>query len=229
MLDGLRFIYQDNKLIPEKAKTSCEQEIAQPPIIVECNGAQDAFIGEEIQDQQDLQDVEPTESASLALAKDAAMNRMVDDLVGRDHELDVLPKKAGNLPHTPPAQTFEETALIDETSYGLAQLTGSEVIDMMQGSSQKSAKTDPKVAQFHSKFSPNLSPPIRTVPYLPSLPDQSSIWNPSHEASTPTSPLTLSGSRSLTGPGTGTPAHSRSHSLHSSMAQQLSTEQHQLF
>ncbi|KAF1952121.1 hypothetical protein CC80DRAFT_552553 [Byssothecium circinans] len=134
----------------------------------------------------------PSESASTTIARDSAMNRMVDDLVGVDDVLDPLQEEDENLPPTPPEQTFEDTTMVSSTAFGPASFCITDLVTSVQNYKKPSG-------------SPSLATPVFSTPmnrvgstnsvlgpaHLPSLPDgytnSASIWNRS--TPTPASPM----------------------------------------
>ncbi|KAF2641842.1 hypothetical protein P280DRAFT_479110 [Massarina eburnea CBS 473.64] len=154
------------------------------------------------EDQKSYSVAAPSESASTTLAKDSAMNRMVDDLVGMDDALEPLPEEDENLPPTPPEQTFEDTAYVSETANGLAAFSINDLVNSVQN--YKKPSGSPAVAL------PMLSTPMNRVAStnsvrgpanLPSLPDgqsnSASIWNRHYD--TPTASPLMANSTDMRG------------------------------
>lgn len=111
------------------------------------------------------------------------MNRMVDDLVG--DSLDPLPEEDENIPPTPPEQTFEDTALVTDTGYGLGTLTVQDFVSSVRNykpMATSPAPITPLLATPMHRIASTSS--IRQPAHLPSLPDvhynNGGVWNPSH-------------------------------------------------
>ncbi len=155
-----------------------------------------------------------TEPAAVPISKDIDMTRMVDNLVGQDDALDILPEKQHSIPPTPNGQSFEDAMVAQNTTYGAIQLSAG---DYVQPGQKSSHVREP--AELMTNFAqPTRSPPIRTLPYIPSLPDQPSIWSPHHDSSGPSSPLLGVNSRmSPARYGINGSGHSRNQSLNSSV------------
>ncbi|KAH7128499.1 hypothetical protein B0J11DRAFT_578697 [Dendryphion nanum] len=198
-LDGHRFFYREEGLPSELLASPNNRPDGSPSIIHEPMDIplfpQEAPIPE---DQKSFSVTAASESASTTLAKDNAMNRMVDDLVGADDGLDPLPEEDENIPPTPPEQTFEDTALVTDTSYGINTFNINDIVNSVRN--YKPLATSP------GPMTPLLSTPmnrvastssIRQPAHLPSLPDAhyngGSIWNPSHGTPGPSSPLLPNG------------------------------------
>lgn len=165
-----------------------------------------------VTDDQVSHGVAPSETASVAISKDAAMNRMVDDLLGPEDGLDPLPEEDENIPPTPPEQTFEDTALINDHSYGITPATVGDYVNMVRNYSQASC-----TPEGHHRNS-TASPAVRNLPSLPPLPNTSDIWSKTYEPplhSAPAVPPGLNvGSATL---GRQSISHSRHASLNNSM------------
>ncbi|KAF2138144.1 uncharacterized protein K452DRAFT_277928 [Aplosporella prunicola CBS 121167] len=205
-LDGMRFIYQEAG-IPSQllASPGDKSERAVPVEIVDVPRMQNNGV---IPDDQTSYGVAPSETASVTISKDAAMNRMVDDLLGPEDGLDPLPEEDENVPPTPPEQTFEDTALINDSSYGITPLNAGDYVNMVRNYSQSACTPENTYVN-----NATASPAMRNLPTLPSLPDQSGIWSKnyeSHAPSTPVIPPGFSMHHSSMG------RHSISHSRHAS-------------
>ncbi|KAK8152900.1 hypothetical protein BKA80DRAFT_314064 [Phyllosticta citrichinensis] len=179
VLDCLRFVYQEDG-IPSQllASPSNNAETAVPiesPHIDIPGGAGP------INDDQ-VSHAAPSETASNAMSKDAAMNRMVDDLLGPEDGLEPLPEEDENIPPTPPEQTFEDTALINDGSYGITPLTATDYVNMVRNYSQASCTPD----RMHRNST--ASPAVQHFPSLPSLPDHSGIWNKNYSMTSHNTP-----------------------------------------
>jgi len=146
------------------------------------------------------------------------MNRMVDDLVGSEDGVEHFGED--NMPPTPPEQTFDDTTLVNDSTYGLPSLSVVDSVTMAQTFTPKSATSNPSSALFPTRPSLSPPPPIRQLPAIPLLPDQSSIWGVGGEsASNPASPFLHHATGSIESPphfSNMTRSHSRQHSGHSS-------------
>jgi hypothetical protein len=152
------------------------------------------------------------EPISIISASDAAMNRMVDDLVGPDDGTDQRVEETELIRPTRPTQAAFHMSPDNDTSYGLEQLNESDVLRVLPEDIGTISR--PTLAD-NTKQVMN-SPVIRTLPYLPSLPDESGIWNSKHDLSAPSSPLKGLRERSMSRSyGIGSSAHSRNPSLNS--------------
>ena len=127
------------------------------------------------------------EGEPMMVTTEAAMNRMVDDLVGSSDISDPLLGSKSTVPPTPPEQTFEDTVLVNGMSFGMSQSSTSISDDKATKVSQLK-KAD---AQFGSYISSAgmPSPQITTLSTLPPILDQSGIWNSKAELNVPTSPF----------------------------------------
>ncbi|KAF4300658.1 Telomerase activating protein Est1 [Botryosphaeria dothidea] len=210
-LVGTRFIYQEAG-IPSQVMSS-PGEKAEPVAPVEMpveiprgepNGP--------VTDDQTSHGVAPSETASVAISKDVAMNRMVDELLGPEDGLDPLPEEDENMPPTPPEQTFEDTALINDHSYGITPVTVGDFVNMVRNYSQ--ASCTPEVSHRNS----TASPAVRNLPSLPSLPNTSDIWNKNYESPMQSTPAVPPGLNVSSGAyGRQSMSHSRHASLNNSM------------
>lgn len=188
-LDGSRFIYREADL-PSIASPS-NRDIGSPSLPAEPMDF--PLFPSEIpvaEDQKSHSVAAPSESASTTLAKDSAMNRMVDDLVGFDDGLDPLPEEDENVDPTPPEQTFEDTALIPGATYGLATISINDLVDTVQN--YKKTSGSPAPAMHHLSTPMNRvasSSSVRGPANLPSLPDghtnSASIWNRNYGSLSP--------------------------------------------
>ncbi|KAF2197789.1 hypothetical protein GQ43DRAFT_190367 [Delitschia confertaspora ATCC 74209] len=197
-LDGLRFIYREAGLPSELLASPNNRPDGSPVVPVE---AMDMPLFPQempVTDDQKSHSVAPSESASTALAKDSAMNRMVDDLLGPDDGLlDPLPEEDEILPPTPPEQTFEDTTMVGETTYGMEPLSISDLVNAVQNGSM--LKTSPRSPAFSTPMNRVMSSSsIRQPANLPSLPDGQSngksIWNRDYDGTPgPSSPHVANG------------------------------------
>ncbi|KAF2827767.1 hypothetical protein CC86DRAFT_320117 [Ophiobolus disseminans] len=124
-----------------------------------------------------------SDSASTTVAKESAMHRMVDDLLGPDDGLDPLPEEDENMPPTPPEQTFEDTTMVTDGKYAPAPLSINDLVNSVKN---------------YKPLSPMLDTPLLSTPMgrtgstssiqavsLPSVPidgqfNNPSIWNRSY-------------------------------------------------
>lgn len=162
--------------------------------------------------------VTPSETPS-SFVKESVMARMVDDLVGGDRGFDGVGGEE-NLPPTPPEQTFDDTALFNDNSYGIPPLNTNEADHMTRSFSQMSYSGDggarPSSSHPNNNPSTAVSPVIKQLPSLPSLPDQSSIWNRNYNSPGPSSPYAAHATTVRNSPLRPVAnGHSREHSLNS--------------
>ncbi|KAF2792551.1 hypothetical protein K505DRAFT_52114 [Melanomma pulvis-pyrius CBS 109.77] len=198
-LDGMRFIYREEGLPSELLASPNNRPDGSPvisPVIPTVPMDFPLFPPEApiADDQKSYSVAAVSESASTTLAKDSAMNRMVDDLVGPDDGLDALPEEDENIPPTPPAQTFEDTAMVTDSTYGLASFTISDIVNSVQNYKPMGspAPVQPMFATPMARVASSSS--IRQPVNLPSLPDGqysgNSIWNRNYNGTPgPSSPL----------------------------------------
>lgn len=187
-LDGLRFIYREAGLPSELLASPNNRPDGSPVIPAEPMDLplfpQETPIPE---DQKSFSVAAPSESASTTLAKDSAMNRMVDDLVA-------LPEEDENIPPTPPEQTFEDT-VVTENSVGLGSLNINDFVSTVQNYKKSTASPAPMTPLFSAPMNRVASSSsIRQPANLPSLPDGqyngNSIWNRGYNGTPgPSSPL----------------------------------------
>jgi hypothetical protein len=143
-------------------------------------------------DQKSYSVAAPSESASTTVAKDTAMRSMVDDLVGADDGLDPLPEEDENMPPTPPEQTFEDTAVVNDNTYAPAPFSISDLVNSVKN--YKPLSPAPGAAMLSASMQRSGSTSsIRGPAHLPSLPDgqwnQNSIWSTGvHGSPNPSSP-----------------------------------------
>lgn len=218
-LDGLRFIYREAGLPSELLASPYNKPDGSPTLAVE-NVDMPLFPpGAPLADDQKSYSVAPSESASTTLAKDADMNRMVDDLVGPNDGLDPLPEEDENIPPTPPEQTFEDTALVNDTSYGIGPLTASDFANAVHNYTQQMCSPQTPLYTAMNRVSSSSS--IRQLPSLPSLPAQqyndNGIWNRNYGSPGPSSPFLGNGLGARSSPyhGAETSGHSRGNSANS--------------
>lgn len=211
-LVGTRFVYQEAG-IPSQVLSS-PGEKAEPVAPVELPAdIPRAEPNGPATDDQTSHGVAPSETASVAISKDAAMNRMVDDLLGPEDGLGPLPEEDENIPPTPPEQTFEDTALINDHSYGITPVTVGDFVNMVRNYSQASCTTP----EIHHRNS-TASPAVRNLPSLPSLPNTSDIWSKNYDTPLHTTPVVPPGLNvSSAALGRQSLGHSRNTSLNNSM------------
>lgn len=188
-LDGLRFFYREAGLPSELLASPNNQKAASPLVPPETMEMPLFPTETPLAEDQVSHSVAPSESASTVLAKDPAMNRMVDDLVGADDGLDPLLEEDENYPPTPPEQTFEDTTMVTESSYGIGPLTIKDIVNSNFGRSIASPQTP--VLSTSMERVPSA---IRQPAHLPSLPDGRSngrsIWNKDYTSTPgPSSPV----------------------------------------
>ncbi|KAF2119948.1 hypothetical protein BDV96DRAFT_314686 [Lophiotrema nucula] len=195
-LDGLRFLYREAGVPSELLASPNNRPDGSPAMAAEPMDfplfPQEAPIAE---DQKSYSIAAPSESASTTLAKDPAMNRMVDDLVGFDDGLDPLVEEDENIPPTPPAQTFDDTTVLADNSFAPAQLSISDLVNAVQNYKKplgSPAPVAPLLATPMNRIASSSS--IRGPANLPSLPDGqysgASIWNRNYDGTPgPSSPL----------------------------------------
>ncbi|KAF2715411.1 hypothetical protein K504DRAFT_469630 [Pleomassaria siparia CBS 279.74] len=200
-LDGIRFIHREEGLPPQLLVSPNNRPDGSPvPSPVIPSVPMDfPLLPREMpiaNEQKAYRVAAASDSASTTLAKDSAMNRMVDDLVGPDDGLDPLPEEDENIPPTPPAQTFEDTALVTDSTYGLASFTISDIVNSVQNYKKPPVSPAPVQAMFATTPMARVasSSSIRQPVNLPSLPDGSysgnSIWNRNYSGTPgPSSPL----------------------------------------
>ncbi|KAF2437982.1 hypothetical protein P171DRAFT_177410 [Karstenula rhodostoma CBS 690.94] len=195
-LDGPRFIYREEGLPSELLASPHNHTNGSPMLPVEPVDfplfTPPVPVAE---DQKSHSVVAPSETASTTAAKDSAMNQMVDDLVGPDEGLDPLPEEDENIPPTPPANTFEDTALVSDGTYGPATFSISDLVNTVQNYKKPSASPSPATPLLSTPMGRVASSSSSRGPAnLPSLPDgqwnTNSIWNRNYNGTPgPSSPL----------------------------------------
>lgn len=225
-LDGLRFVYEEAGL-PSELLASPNNRPDGSPSIIATPMAVPLFPQEiPVADDQKSYSVAAPSESSTTLAKDFAMNQMVDDLVGADDGLDPLPEEDENIPPTPPEQTFEDT-MVTEDVYGQAAFSISDLVSSVQNYKKPALSPAPLYATPMDRSASSSS--IRQPAALPSLPNGqhtgTSIWNPHYTGTPgPSSPLLPNGNAVRVpsrngGPPPGFSGHARgnsSNSIHSS-------------
>ncbi|KAI8932691.1 hypothetical protein NX059_010184 [Plenodomus lindquistii] len=195
-LDGSRFIYREEGL-PSELLASPNNRTNGSPVLPVQAADLPLFAPEKAipEDQQSYSVAAGSESASTTIAKDNAMHRMVDDLVGIDDGLDPLPEEDENIPPTPPEQTFEDTTIVNDTTYAPATLSIDDYVNTVKNYKPLSPKSASAMLSTPMGRSGSTSS-VRQPALLPSLPDghhnTNSIWNrQSFGAPGPSSPSAL--------------------------------------
>jgi len=180
-LDGSRFIYREEGLPSELLASPNNRPDGSPALPVAVVDLP-LFPPEKSipEDQKSYSVAAASESTSTTLAKDNAMHRMVDDLVGFDDVLDPLPEEDENVPPTPPEQTFEDTTVVDDKSFAPGALSISDLVNSVKN--YKPLSPAPATAVLSAPMGRTASTSsIRQPAVLPSLPDgqwnSNSIWN----------------------------------------------------
>jgi hypothetical protein len=199
-LDGFRFIYREAGVPSELLASPNNRNDASPSMPAEVINIplfqQDAPVPE---DQKSHSVAAPSESAaSTTIARESAMNRMVDDLVGTEDNLDPLPEEDENIPPTPPEQTFEDT-MVAKNAYGGNTFTISDLVNSVQNYKKPAgspAPVSPLYAVPMERAASNSS--MRQPANLPSIPNGqnngTSIWNRNYSTTPgPSSPHIPSG------------------------------------
>ncbi|KAH9870013.1 hypothetical protein J1614_006935 [Plenodomus biglobosus] len=234
-LDGSRFIYREEGLPSELLASPNNRTNGSPVLPVET--ADLPFMPEKPipEDQKSHSIAAGSESASTTLAKDNAMHRMVDDLVGIDDGLDPLPEEDENIPPTPPEQTFEDTTIVNDTTYAPAALSISDLVNSVKN--YKPLSPNPTSAMLSTPMGRSGSTSsVRQPAILPSLPDghynTNSIWNrQSCGTPGPSSPSALNpncmsnsvGRSPIAGPSNGMSGHVRGNSATSLLGLEATT------
>lgn len=195
-LDNMRFIYREAGLPSELLASPTNRPDASPSLPTETMDLPLFPAEAPIPDDQKSYSVAaPSESASTAIAKDSAMNRMVDDLVGPDEGLDPLPEEDENIPPTPPEQTFEDTTKIDDSTYGIGSVSITDFVNMVQNPKRPLGSPAAAPPLFSTPMGRTASTSsMRQPANLPSLPDGqyngTSIWNKNYDGTPgPSSPF----------------------------------------
>lgn len=235
-LDGSRFIYREEGLPSELLASPNNRTPKSPVLPVEAVDLP-LFTPEKAipEDQKSHSVAAGSESASTTMAKDNAMHRMVDDLVGIDDGLDPLPEEDENMPPTPPEQTFEDTAIVNDTLYAPAALSISDLVNSVKN--YKPLSPNPTSAMLCTPMGRSGSTSsVRLPAILPSLPDghhnTNSIWNrqsfstpgPSSPSGLNTNSLGNNASRSpIDGPKPAMSGHVRGNSANSLLGLEATT------
>ncbi|RAR09074.1 telomerase activating protein est1 protein [Stemphylium lycopersici] len=181
-LAGPRFIYQEEGVPSELLASPTNQPDGSPVLSVQ---AADMPLFQHAEatipdDQKSYSVAAVSESASTTLAKDNAMRNMVDDLVGEEAGLDPLVEEDENIPPTPPEQTFDDTAVVNDTTFAPTVLSINELVNSVRN--YKPLSPGPASALLSAPMGRTGSTSsIRQPPNLPSVPDgqwnSNSIWN----------------------------------------------------
>ncbi|KAL1598949.1 hypothetical protein SLS60_008094 [Paraconiothyrium brasiliense] len=194
-LDGPRFIYREEGLPSELLASPHNRTDGSPLMPVE--PVDFPLFPSQVpvaEDQKSHSVVAASETASTMAAKDSAMNQMVDDLVGADEGLDPLPEEDENIPPTPPANTFEDTTVVSDGTYGPATLSISDLVNTVQNYKKPNGSPAPTIPLLSTPMGRvSSSSSIRGPVNLPSLPDgqwnATSIWNRNYDGTPgPSSP-----------------------------------------
>jgi hypothetical protein len=223
-LDGSRFIYREEGLPSELLASPSNRPESSPVLPLQAVDLPLFPSQASLADDQKSQSVAAaSESASTTIAKESAMHRMVDDLVGPDDGLDPLPEEDEDMPPTPPEQTFEDTTMVNDGTYAPASLSISDLVNSVKN--YKPLSPAPGTAMLSTPMGRTASTSsIRQPANLPSVPDgqwnNTSIWNRSYNGTPgPSSPAMGHGTGSdfsrspLNGNGFGHVRQSSSNSL----------------
>lgn len=180
-LDGARFIYREEGL-PSELLASPNNRTPRSPVMPVKAVDLPIFTPEKAipEDQKSHSVATGSESASTTMAKDNAMHRMVDDLVGIDDGLDPLPEEDENMPLTPPEPSCDNAAIVNDTLCAPAAFSISDLVNTVQNYKPRSpnpTSTLLATPMGRSGSTSSVRPPV----ILPSLPDghhnTNSIWN----------------------------------------------------
>ncbi|EDU43387.1 EST1-DNA-bind multi-domain protein [Pyrenophora tritici-repentis] len=181
-LAGSRFIYREEGLPSELLASPTNQTAGSPVLSVQ---AADMPLFQNIEapiaeDQKSYSIAAGSESASTTIAKDNAMRDMVDDLVGGETGLDPLVEEDENIPPTPPEQTFDDTAVVNDNMFAPAALSINDLVNSVKNYKPLSPVPPSTLLATPMGRSGSTSS-IRQLPNLPSVPDgqwnSNSIWN----------------------------------------------------
>lgn len=181
-LAGPRFIYLEEGVPSELLASPTNQPDSSPVLSVQ---AADMPLFQHTEapipdDQKSYSVAAASESASITLAKDNAMRNMVDDLVGEEAGLDPLVEEDENIPPTPPEQTFDDTTVVNDTTFAPAPYSINDIVNTVKN--YTSLSPAPGSASLSAPMGRTGSTSsIRQPPNLPSVPDgqwnSNSIWN----------------------------------------------------
>jgi hypothetical protein len=192
-LAGPRFIYREEGLPSELLASPTNRPGGSPVLSVQTTDIPlfkhtEATIPD---DQKSHSVAAASDSASTTLAKDNAMRNMVDDLVGDETGLDPLVEEDENIPPTPPEQTFDDTAVVNDNTFVPGALSINDLVNSVRNYKPLSPASIPAMLSTPMGRSGSTSS-IRQPPNLPSVPDgqwnSNSIWN---RAPGPASPSML--------------------------------------
>jgi len=181
-LAGPRFIYREEGLPSELLASPTTRPDGSPVLSVQATDIPlfkhtEAPIPD---DQKSHSVAAASESASTTLAKDNAMRNMVDDLVGDETGLDPLVEEDENIPPTPPEQTFDDTAVVNDNTFVPGALSINDLVNSVRNYKPLSPAPMPAMLSTPMGRSGSTSS-IRQPPNLPSVPDgqwnSNSIWN----------------------------------------------------
>jgi hypothetical protein len=200
-LAGSRFIYREEGLPSELLASPTNRQDGSPGVSpTAVNIPMFPPTAPIADDQKSFSVAAGSESASTTIAKDTAMRSMVDDLVGADDGLDPLPEEDENIPPTPPEQTFEDTTVVNDSTYAPAPFSISDLVNSVKN--YKPLSPAPGAAMLAAPMNrTGSSSSHRHAARLPSLPDgqwnTNSIWNTSvHGTPGPSSPMMMNGNGS---------------------------------
>ncbi|KAH7407086.1 hypothetical protein DE146DRAFT_418768 [Phaeosphaeria sp. MPI-PUGE-AT-0046c] len=190
-LDGSRFIYREEGL-PSELLASPTNRPEMSPVLQSTDLPMFPAYAPVAEDQKSQSVAAPSESASTTVAKESAMHRMVDDLVGADDGLDPLPEEDENLPPTPPEQTFEDTTMVNDGIYAPASLSINDLVNSVKNYKPLSPAAPTALLATPMGRTGSTSS-MRQAANLPSVPDghwnNTSIWNRSYNGTPgPSSP-----------------------------------------
>ncbi|KAF2024155.1 hypothetical protein EK21DRAFT_94330 [Setomelanomma holmii] len=195
-LDGSRFIYREEGL-PSELLASPSNRPDNSPILPLQSTDLPLFPTPATFADDQKSHAAASESASTTIAKESAMHRMVDDLVGPDDGLDPLQEEDENLPPTPPEQTFEDTTIVNDGNSAPAPLSINDLVNTVKN--YKPLSPNPGATMLSTPMGRTSSTSsIRQPAHLPSVPDgqynSNSIWNRSYSGTPgPSSPMLANG------------------------------------
>ncbi|KAH7347985.1 hypothetical protein BKA66DRAFT_601805 [Pyrenochaeta sp. MPI-SDFR-AT-0127] len=180
-LDGSRFIYREEGLRSELLASPNNSSDGSPMLRPQTVDLP-LFPSEKPipDDQKSFGVAAASDSASTTMAKDNAMHRMVDDLVGDIDGLGPLVEEDENIPPTPPEQTFDGTAVVNDNTFAPAPFSISDPVNSVQNYKPLSPAAGSTMLLTTMGRTASTSSIRQPVP-LPSLPDgqwnYNSIWN----------------------------------------------------
>ncbi|KAH8731562.1 hypothetical protein GQ44DRAFT_332319 [Phaeosphaeriaceae sp. PMI808] len=197
-IDSTRFIYQEAGLPSELLASPSHLHDASPLLSPRAVDVPLFTPQAPLADDQQSHSVAAgSESASTTIAKESALHRMVDDLVGADEGLDPLPEEEENIPPTPPEQTFEDTTIVSDGTYAPAPLSINDLVNSVKNYKPLSPAPGATLLSTPMGRTGSVSS-IRQPANLPSVPDgqwnSNSIWNNSYNVTPgPSSPFLVNG------------------------------------